>query len=225
MISKFHLIDAGRKLTGLTLLLALTACSNIKNDSTRTRTEGTVAGAAGGAALGAGIGALVGGKNKGQAALLGAAAGALAGGVAGNAYGDSVAKKKEGMAATEDQLGLRLAAANQQLASRHDYNEGLKYEIARHQQTLSGLKAKTNVAGKAVEQFELRTTVVTRMGEVDRQARSWQDTIDQHKLALKQAGNDPRTAQLKTSVNGLTREQAELLRQRKELAGIIRKAR
>lgn len=208
----------------LALVPAMGACTNIKNDSTRTRTEGAMAGAAGGALLGAGAGALLGGKNKKNAMLAGAAAGALVGAAAGAAHGDAVAKKKEGYTAAEDALDARIRTAKRQLSDRHTFNNGLKYEIARHQQRLASIQA-GSATGRAVEEFELRSTVIKRVGELDRQGRSWQQTIDDHKAALRQAGRDPRAATLRSDINGLAAEQSELLRQRKELVSITRRAR
>ncbi len=212
------------KLLSLTLALALGACSNIKNDSTRTRTEGGLAGAAGGALVGAGAGALVGGKNKQKAMLAGAAAGAVVGAAAGTAYGDSVAKKKEGYTQTEDALDARLRTAKRQISDRRTFNLGLKYEIARQQQRLASLQAPDRATGRAVEQFELRSTLANRVGELDRQARSWQETIDAHKEALRQASGDPRAAALRTDINALAAEQSELLQQRKEIVSLSRRA-
>jgi hypothetical protein len=228
MTSHFQNIIAarpGRKLVSLTLVLALGACTNIKNDSTRTRTEGGLTGAAGGALVGAGAGALLGGKNKKNAMLAGAAAGAVVGAAAGTAYGNSVAKKKEGYTQTEDALGARLRTAQRQLSDRHIFNNGLKYEIARHQQRLASLQSADHATGRAVEEFELRSTIATRVGELDREARSWQATIDAHKEALRQASGDPRAAALRSEIDGLSAEQSELLRQRKELLSITRRAR
>lgn len=183
-----------------------------------------MAGAAGGALVGAGAGALVGGKNKKNAMLAGAAAGAVVGAAAGTAYGDSVAKKKEGYTQTEDALDARLRAAQRQLSERHTFNLGLKYEIARHQQRLASLQRPERATGRAVEQFELRSTLANRVSELDREARSWQETIDAHKQALQQASGDPRAAALRTDINGLTAEQAELVRQTRELVSISRRA-
>ena len=75
-----------------------------------------------------------------------------------------------------------------------------------------------------MEQFELRSTLAIRVGELDRQARSWQETIDAHKEALRQASGDPRAAALRTDINGLAAEQSELLRQRKEIVSLSRRA-
>lgn len=227
MNSRFYLVDPNRgasRLIGLTLAVAMGACTNIKNDSTRTRTEGGLAGAAGGALVGVGAGALLGGKDKKKAMLAGAAAGALVGAAAGVAHGDAVAKKKEGYTATEDSLDARIRTAKRQLADRHTFNNGLQYEIARHQARLASIQA-GSATGRAVEEFELRSTVTKRVGELDRQERSWQQTIDEHKAALRTAGRDPRAATLRSDINALAAEQSQLVRQRKELLSITRRAR
>lgn len=215
----------GKKLIALTLILSLGGCSSIRDDSTRTRTEGGLAGAAGGAALGAGVGALVGGKNKSKAAMTGAAIGAAAGGLGGLAYGDSVARKKEGHTRTEDALDARLRTTQRQVGDLRTYNLGLQYQIARHQQSLASAQSANRAAGRAVEQFEVRSLVATRISEVDRRTRSWQETIDAHKAALRQFGGDPRSATLRTSIQELSAQQSELRRHGSELRSMVRRAR
>ena len=225
MISPLHPLRVGRRLLSLSLVLALGACTNLHNDRTRTKTEGALAGAGAGALLGTAAGAAMGGKNKQKAMLAGAAAGAVVGGLAGAAHGEAVARKKEGYTQTEDALGARLSTAKRQLSDRRTYNLGLKYEIARHEQRLASLRTAGHSAGRAVEQFELRSTLGNRIGELDRQARDWQETIDAHKAALKAVSGDPRAAALRTEINDLAAEKSELLRQKGELVSISKRAR
>jgi uncharacterized membrane protein len=203
------------------LLGALSACTNIKDDSQRTRTEGALTGAAAGAALGAGAGALL-KKNAGGAAA-GAAAGALVGGLAGAAVGDAAAKKKEGYAQQESALDSQLVGLNGQIEGRKAYNAKLREQLATRETQLAAVLASDRSAGPTVQEFDLRTSINAKVAEVDRAARSWQETIDAHKAVLKAAGTDPRGPELETEINRLAEERAELLRQRARLISINEK--
>ena len=204
------------------LLSSLAACTNIKDDNTRTRTEGAAAGAAVGAAAGAGVGALA---KKGNAGAIagGAAAGALVGGVAGAAYGDSVAKKKEGYAHNESALDSQISGLQQQVAARREYNDKLRVLVAAKEQQLAAVLASDRSAGPTVKEFDLRTTVSAKLGDLDHESKSWQETIDAHKAVLKKAGNDPHSAELQKEIDQLSEQRAELLRQRINLFTIIDK--
>ncbi len=204
-----------------TLLVALSGCTNIKDDSQRTQAEGAVAGAATGAAVGAGTGALL-KKNK-EGALAGAATGAVVGGAAGAAVGDSVAKKKEGYAQKESALDSQLAGLNQQIEGRRAYNAKLRELVSAKEQKLATVLALDRSAGPTVEEFDLRTSITAKIGEVDRASRSWQETIDAHKAVLKGAGADARGPELEAEINRLAEERTELLRQRVRLISINEK--
>jgi len=221
--SLFSRIGRGYASKFLAVLLtgALPACTNIKNDGQRTRTEGALTGAAAGAALGAGAGALL--KKNGQGALVGAAAGAVAGGLVGAAVGDSVAQKKEGYAGQESALTSQLEGLNRQIASRKEYNAKLGEVIATKEQQLATVLAADRSAGPTVQEFDLRTSINSKVGQVDRAARSWQDTIDAHKKVLAAAGQDPRAPELETEINRLAEERAALLRQKARLLSINEK--
>ncbi len=227
MITRFHFSPGpgfATRLLALALVAAMPACTNIRDDAARTQTEGGAAGAAGGALIGAGAGALL-SKNKSQGALIGGAAGAAAGGVAGATYGNIVAQKKEGYARTEDSLDARLRGTRREIEQRHTFNNGLKYEVARHEQRLAQLRAGGRTAGLAVEQFELRSTLVKREDELGRDARSWQEAIDAHKAALERYRSDPRASALRSDIAALSQEGAELEKQRRALRGITKRAR
>ena len=200
------------------LIVSLTGCTNIKNDRQRTQTEGALAGAAAGAALGAGVGALL--KKNRQGALAGAAAGALVGGLAGAAVGTSVANKKEGYAQQESNLDSQLAHLNRQIESRKSYNAKLRDAVAAKEQQLAAVLASDRTAGLTVQEFDLRTSVNSKIREIDRAERSWQEAIEAHKRVLKGASADPRGPELETEINRLSEERAELLRQRTRLSAI-----
>jgi hypothetical protein len=201
-----------------TLLMSLTGCTNIKDDSQRTRTDGAVTGAAAGAAVGAGAGALL-KKNK-EGALAGAAAGALVGGVAGAAVGDSVAAKKEGYVKKESALDSQLAGLNRQIEGRRTYNAKLREVITVKEQQLATVLASDRSSGPTAEEFDLRTSLTSKISEVDRAARSWQETIDAHKAVLKAASADARGPELEAEISRLAEERTELLRQRARLISI-----
>jgi chromosome segregation ATPase len=206
----------------LLLIPLLSGCTNIKNDSDRTRTEGAVTGAAAGAALGAGAGALL-KKGKPGAIAAGAAAGAAAGGLAGAAYGNSVAIKKEGYAEQESALDAQLAGLRNQITNRQALNEKLRASVAEKEQKLQTVLASDRSAGPTVEEFDLRTSINAQLGRLDREARSWQETIDAHKTVLNKAGSDPRSGELQVQIDKLAEQRAELLRQRERLSAITAK--
>ncbi len=201
------------------LLSGLTACTNIKDDGDRTRTEGAVAGAAAGAAVGAGAGALL-GKGKPGAIAGGAAAGAVAGGVAGAANGNSVANKKAGYASKESALDTQVSGLRQQVATRREYNEKLATLVTAKGLQLQAILASDRSAGPTVQEFDLRTTISSKLTEIDQAASSWQETIDAHKAVLKKAADDPHSAELQTAIDQLSEQRAELLRQRTKLAAM-----
>jgi hypothetical protein len=200
------------------LLCSLAACNNLKDDSDRTRTEGALAGAGLGAAAGAGVGALV--KKTPGGAAAGAAAGALIGGAAGAAYGDSVAKKKEGYAKKESALDAQLSGLHQQIATRREYNEKLRTLVTGKEEQLKTILASDRSAGPTVQEFDLRTSINTKLQEIDQASSSWQETIDAHKSVLKKATDDPHSSELQTAIDQLTEQRAELLRQRAKLAAL-----
>ena len=120
-----------RKLSmGILLFFVLSVvygCAGIKDDGTRTRTEGAGTGAAAGAVVGAIIGQLAGGST--EATLLGAAIGGAIGGVGGYAYGDHVAGQKEKYATEEDWLEACIAEAKKSNEEIVAYNQNLEEQI------------------------------------------------------------------------------------------------
>ena len=112
-------------------------CANIKDDRTRTQTEGGLVGAGAGAAVGAGIGAALGGR---RGALIGGLIGLVAGGIAGTAYGTHVANKKEAYASEEAWLEACLDEAQQQNAALKEQNEKMVAEIKRVDNHTAALK-------------------------------------------------------------------------------------
>ncbi|MCR5084970.1 MAG: hypothetical protein K6A65_05650 [Succinivibrionaceae bacterium] len=117
------------KATALALAaaLAIGGCTNIKDDATRTKTEGALAGTGIGAAIGAGIGALIGG---GRGAAIGAAIGAGIGSISGFFVGKHVADKKAEYASREDWLDACLERSKQMTAESRKINEELRAEVS-----------------------------------------------------------------------------------------------
>jgi hypothetical protein len=203
----------------MTLVISLGACTHIKNDRTRTQTEGAMVGAAAGALVGAGVGALA-KKGNPKALMAGAAAGALVVGMAGAAYGTAVANKKQTYVKKESALNSQLGGLKKQIASRREYNSKLHALISSKEQQLAAVLAADRSAGPTVQEFDLRTSVNSKTSEIDREARSWQETINAHKAVLRRAGSESRADELQSSIDELTEERAQLIRQRERLSAI-----
>ena len=201
------------------LVVSLGGCTNIKDDRTRTKTEGTMGGAVGGALLGAGIAAILHGGDP-QSVIVGAATGAAGGGLAGAAYGHAVAKKKETYAKKESALDAELAGLKKQIAAHHQYNIRLKGLISFKEQQLASLLAADRNAGLTAAEWEWRTSVASKIVELDHQARSWQDTINAHKAVLRRVGGENGADELESGIKELNEERAQLLRQRERLSAI-----
>ena len=110
----------------LGMTVGMNSCSEM-SDGTLTRMQGTGIGAAGGAAVGAGVGALAGG---GDGAAIGGSAGALIGGIVGYLWGDSVAKKKEEFATTEEYIRANTRVLDERISELRDLNSSLSSQIA-----------------------------------------------------------------------------------------------
>ncbi len=140
-----------------------------------------------------------------------------AGARTGAALGDSAATRKESA------LDSQLAGLNRQIEGRAEYNARLRELVSSKEQQLASVLAADRSAGPAVQEFDLRTSVTTEVGKIDRAARAWQETIDAHKAVLKGASADPRGPELEAEINRLAEERTELLRQRARLVSINEK--
>ncbi len=132
----------------LCALLALSGCTNIKDDGTRTRAEGAGTGAVIGAVAGGILGQLIGGDTQGT--LVGAAIGAAVGGAGGYAYGDHVANQKAKYAQEEDWLDACIVQAQQKNAEMVAYNQDLSKEISK-------IKRETALLKKQYKDRKIRT--------------------------------------------------------------------
>ena len=134
----------------------VSGCANIKDDRTRTQTEGTLVGAGAGAAVGAGIGALAGG---GRGAIIGAIIGAVVGGATGYGVGTHIANKKAEYASEEDWLDACLQDAQARNEQLKTHNANLTAEIKQlDTQTAALQKA---YAAKGVTKKELDAAQAT----------------------------------------------------------------
>jgi hypothetical protein len=133
------------------------------------------------------------------------------------------AQKKDGPAGQQSALDAQLAGLDRQIEGRKQYNAKLREFISAKEQLLESVLKSDRSAGPTVGEFDLRTSITTKVGEVDRAARSWQETIDAHKAVIKGASTDPRGPELEAEVNRLAAERTELLRLRAQLVSITGK--
>ena len=165
--------------TIIVITLILNGCANIKNDGTRTRTEGFLAGCLTGGLLGNLIG-----ENR-ESALIGCAVG----GLAGLAIGNHVANKKEDYANEEDYLNAVLAEAKKVNENSRRYNEQLKIEIAQLEEINEQLKViNSNVLQQKLALRKIRKQTKRLLGEtrqyiakVDNEIKIQQEVIAQER--------------------------------------------
>jgi hypothetical protein len=144
----------------------------------------------------------------------------VVGAAAGAAVGNAVANKKAGYAAKESALDSQLTGLRQQIAGLRTYNDNLRALIAAKDKQLATILASDRSEGPTVQEFDLRTSINTKLTEIDGRARSWQETIDAHKAVLKKATDDPHSTELQQEIDTLAEQRAEMLRQRASLAAI-----
>ncbi len=143
----------------------------------------------------------------------------------GGAPASGTSEPMAGAAPSGSALDAQLAGLNRQIEGRQEYNTRLRELVATKEQQLASVLALDRSAGPAVQEFDLRTSVNSEIGKVDRAAKAWQATIDAHQAVLKGASTDPRGPELEAEINRLAEERAELLRQRARLLAINEKLR
>ncbi len=188
------------------LVSVLGSCTNIKDDGTRTRTEGALGGAAVGAIAGALIGAASG--NAGRGALIGAGVG-TAGGLA---YGDAVAKKKQRYIYTEDQLDAAIASARRTNQRARSYNNTLASRIDRLSREVAVAKSSGNksvLRQKKAEIINLQRESRGELQKVDTQIQSGNQILGKAK-----------SPGLRQEVSGLTDTRRSLNRNVDRLASL-----
>jgi chromosome segregation ATPase len=212
------------RLTQLTAVLCagsllFTGCTNIKNDTTRTKTEGTLAGAGLGALLGAGVGALAGGG--GRSIATGALIGGAAGGTAGYAYGSHVAKKKQGYASSEERLRAMIGSTRSERQSAEAYNSNLRHAISQQRSELSRIasakRSGQNVRGDA---DRLRHNLDGNIERTNDQLEHKNAVLSEAREALNDAPAGADRSKLQAEYNSLAQEKALLSQHIKEMNGM-----
>lgn len=179
------------KPTAAALLLAvgLSGCANIKDDQTRTKTEGTLLGAGIGAALGTGIAAIVTHGNS-EAMLKGAAIGGALGGLAGHSYGSKVAAKKARYASQEAYLQDCIAELRDERARVAAANTKTRSQIASQKQELNELIALQQNNQPTREKFvSLRKSVDSSIQIASKDLQRTNTLIQDHEAALQDPTN------------------------------------
>lgn len=163
-------------LVGLFALTSVGGCTNIKDDQTRTKTEGTAVGAGAGAVIGGILGQLIGGDTAGT--LIGAAVGALAGSAAGYAYGSHVANEKSKYAKREDWLNACIASAQKVNADTRAYNNQLAKNVQK-------LDAETKNLAQAYKNRKAKQSqLAAEKKKIDKQMASAKEMLDRAKAEL-----------------------------------------
>jgi hypothetical protein len=148
------------------------------------------------------------------------AEGTRAGAAADASSGNTAGKKKASDVTQSSALDSQISALRQQVAVRRQFNEKLRTFMTDKERQLSAILGADRAAGPSVQEFDLRTSIHSKLSEIDREARAWQETIDAHKAVLDKATGDPHAAELQTEINQFSEQRAELLRQRAKLAAL-----
>lgn len=194
-----------RVLFALGIGAALTACANIKNDTARTKTEGTLAGGAGGAILGGVLGGLMSGGAP-DAIARGAISGAASGGASGYLYGRSVAYRKKEYATAEAYLDACIAEVEQETAACRQYNAQARRIIQIQQRQIQALQT-SHPPGRTEA---LRENLETNLQNLETGLQHWQIIVEAHKRAIRRTRPDDRRSTLTREVEALERQRAEL---------------
>jgi uncharacterized protein YcfJ len=192
-----------RSIAAVTAAAFLASCANIKNDQTRTRTEGTLAGSL----IGGGLGAIIG--HQSGHGIEGALIGAAAGGLAGLAVGDHVARKKAKYASQEAWLDACIAHAEQVNRNARDYNNSLRNKI-------SGLETRLAAAKRSGNKGEIRAVkqaVVVLQKEASQQVKTVDSEIKEQGSVVNQTSSanlSSRVTELRSTRSSLNTSQERL---------------
>lgn len=189
--------------TSITVIAMFSGCTNIKNDGTRTRTEGALAGTA----IGAGLGAIIG--NQSGRAWEGAAIGAVAGGLTGLAVGNHVANKKAGYASQEAWLDACISSAEKVNARTVAYNRSLRSRINSLESRIAAAKA----SGNKGELRSIKQSIATLKQESNKQLGEVNLEIKEQSGVVSETGNatlSNRVSTLKSSQSSLKQNQQRL---------------
>lgn len=192
-----HLIPAPHrpmKTSILQLTAAITAasmlagCTNIKDDGTRTRTEGALAGSILGGVAGAVIG------HQSGRGMEGALIGAAAGGLGGLAFGDHVARKKAGYASEEQWLDACISRAEQVNADAVAYNRSLSTRIRNLESQLASARA----SGNKGEMRRVKQAVVVLQQETSKEIKVLDNEISEQNTVVSETGSSSLSSRVST---------------------------
>lgn len=117
-------------------------------------------------------------------------------------------------------LDSQISGLRQQVTARKEYNEALRNYVDGKEKQLATILASDRAGGPSAQEFDLRTSIKSKIAEIDRESPAWQQKIDAHKTVLSKAGDDPHSSDLQAQINALSEQRAELLRQREKLAAL-----
>ena len=207
-----RLLKATSLLTAGTFFLA--GCTNIKDDTQRTKTEGTLAGAGAGALIGGLIGAAAGGGTRNI--VTGALIGGAVGGTAGHAYGSKVAAKKTGYAANEARLRQLIGEARSERISAQNYNASLRTAISQQRSELARIRSGHDQAAAAKLARNVDGNISQSQAEYNRKDK----VANEVRSSLAEAPNSADKEKLQAEYASLQQEKQILGGQIKEMNGI-----
>ncbi len=219
-IKKSRLNSAVAACLAASLVFGMSGCTNIKDDSTRTKTEGTLVGTGIGAGLGALIGGLVGGDGKG--ALIGAGIGAGIGALSGFLVGKHVADKKEEYASREDWLDDCIAHARDVTKETREYNAQLKKDINSLDKETRTLNASYKKKKASSEQLAAKQKEIKELQSANSEViKKLEEEVKKQKEVVADArknGNKREAAILDAEIKKLNADIADLKKANKSLA-------
>jgi hypothetical protein len=199
--------------------LSFSACTNIKDDTQRTKTEGALAGGVAGAVLGGLIGAATGGG--GRAIATGAVAGAAVGTAGGYAYGSGVAKKKTGYASKEAELRAMIGSARSERKSAESYNASLRKAITQQRAELSRISAaKRSGQNVRSDATRLEKNIDGNLRQMNSELKRKDAVLVEARQTLNTAPAGSDKQQLQAEYNALQKEKGILQGQIRQMNGL-----
>lgn len=203
-------------------VLVISGCANIKDDGTRTRTEGAGTGAAIGAVAGGLLGQVLGGDTK--STLIGAAIGAAVGGVGGYAYGDHVAGQKEQYAKEEEWLDACIAQAQQKNQELVAYNQDLLHQISVLEEETAALRNTYQEKKVRVAKLKEKKAATDKLlAAANKELATAQNELEAQTSVTTQArksGKDDYAVTLDSEIESLKGNISNLEKRTKELASM-----
>jgi hypothetical protein len=117
-------------------------------------------------------------------------------------------------------LDSQLLGLERQITTTREYNAAFTAFLdAKEPQLATALAAKRSTR-PTVQEFELRSALQGKRAQIDRDAKSCQETIAAHERVLVKATADPRHGELKSEIASLAAQREEMLRLRARLISI-----